>query len=42
MTNKQWLLGYETGFNDGFRAVCDECWAKGYDEGVKEAAIEAQ
>jgi hypothetical protein len=27
-------------FDDGYKAGCDDCWAKGYDEGLREAAKE--
>ena len=40
MTDKQFAAGYEVGFRDGFKAACDECWAKGYDAGTKALAEE--
>ncbi|MDQ3968439.1 MAG: hypothetical protein M3275_08605 [Thermoproteota archaeon] len=31
---------YEAGFADGYRADCQDCWGKGFDEGLKQAAAE--
>ncbi len=33
-TDKQWVLGYETGFSDGYRCGVEDGWAKGFDEGT--------
>jgi hypothetical protein len=40
--NQIFAKAYDLGFSDGFRAACDECWALGFDAGLKQAAIEAQ
>jgi tRNA U34 5-methylaminomethyl-2-thiouridine-forming methyltransferase MnmC len=39
-TNQIWAQAYDIGFSDGFRAACDPCWSKGFDEGLKEASEE--
>jgi flagellar biosynthesis/type III secretory pathway protein FliH len=31
---------YERGYQDGFRDGCQDCWGKGFDEGLKQAAQE--
>lgn len=38
--NQIFAKAYDCGFVDGFRAACDECWAKGYDTGIKTMAEE--
>lgn len=36
------VISYERGYSDGFRDGCQDCWGKGFDAGLKQAAAEEQ
>ena len=42
MTDRQYALGYDCGFRDGYQVGVEDGFGKCFDKGLREAAIEAQ